>query len=153
MKAKTTIGSSLALLGGLLLGATATEASELPPADGKPLSAIIKSVEDLGLGVIRAAEFDDGLWEVAVCKGRDCLDLYMDPRTAQEQRRKNDDTDDALPPGGAKPLSEVIRSLEAQNLGTITDVEFENGFWETELRKDGRKVRVDLDPGTGKTRS
>lgn len=152
MKVKTTIGS-FALLGGLLFGATAAEASELPPADGKPLSAIIKTVEDLGLGVIRGAEFDDGLWEVAVCKGRDCLDLYLDPRTAQEQRRRNDDSDDALPPAGAKPLSEIIRSLEARNLGTITEIELDDGHWETELRKDGRKVRMNLDPKTGEARS
>ena len=37
---------------------------ELPPANAKPLSEIIKAVEDKGYKVISEVEFDDGVWMV-----------------------------------------------------------------------------------------
>ena len=37
---------------------------ELPPANAKPLSEIIKVVEDKGYKVISEIEFDDGIWKI-----------------------------------------------------------------------------------------
>lgn len=37
---------------------------ELPPANAKPLSEIIKVVEDKGYKVITEVEFDDGVWKI-----------------------------------------------------------------------------------------
>ena len=37
---------------------------ELPPANAKPLSEIIKAAEDKGYKVISEVEFDDGVWEI-----------------------------------------------------------------------------------------
>jgi hypothetical protein len=127
-------------------------AGELPPPGSKPLSAILKAVEGQELGVITSAEFDDRWWEVTVCKGRECLELYIDPGLGEEKRRETDDADDALPPANARPLSSIIQSLEDRNLGVITDVEFDDGFWEVKLRKDGRQIKQDIDPMTGETR-
>jgi hypothetical protein len=37
---------------------------EVPPANAKPLSQIIKAVEDKGLKTIAEVEFDDGVWNI-----------------------------------------------------------------------------------------
>lgn len=150
---KSTCIRSLLLVVSVLLATMAIiGAGELPPPGSKPLSAILKSVEGQELGVIMSAEFDDSWWEVKVCKSLDCLKLYIDPRSGGEKRRETDDSDDELPPENIKPLSAIIQSLEDRNLGIITDVEFDEEFWKVKLCKDGRKIKLDIDPRTGETR-
>ena len=39
---------------------------ETPPPNAKPLSTIIKTVEDGHYGTITEVEFDDGKWEIEV---------------------------------------------------------------------------------------
>jgi hypothetical protein len=39
---------------------------ELPPANAKPLSEIIKAVEEKGYKTITDVEFDDGAWKIEV---------------------------------------------------------------------------------------
>lgn len=131
---------------------TITGAGEIPPSGSKPLSAIIKSLEGQGLGVITDAEFDNGRWEVKVCKGHDWFDLYINPGSGEENHRKTAHADDELPPANTKPLSSIIQTLEGRNLGVITDVEFDNGFWEVKLRKDGMELKLAIDPRTGEAR-
>jgi hypothetical protein len=61
----------------------------------------------------------------------------------------------AQPPADAKPLSEIISSLEAQDgFGHIEDVEWDSaGYWEIEYRRtDGSKIEVDVDPVSGEAR-
>jgi hypothetical protein len=127
-------------------------AGTLPPPGSKPLSAILQAVEGQALGVITSAEFDDGRWEVKVCQGSVCLELYIDPRSGAEQCRQPDKSDEALPPAHARPLSAIIQALEERQLGVITEVEFDDGFWEVKLRQDGRKLKLDIDPRTGESR-
>ena len=52
----------------------------LPPADAKPLSAIVTSLEQRNLGNIVEIDFDDRRWEIDVQpeEGRR-LELYVDP--------------------------------------------------------------------------
>jgi hypothetical protein len=135
----------------LLVTGSLAMAGELPPAGSKPLSAIIQSVEGQKAGVVTSSEFDDGLWEVKVCEGRACNKLYIDPTSGAEQRRRKTDADE-LPPAHAKPLSAIVRSIEGGNTGIITEIEFDDGFWEAELRHDGRKIKLEVDPATGLTR-
>lgn len=132
----------------LLVSLLDAGADELPPPDGKPLSTILKSVEDKQLGSIVEAEFDDGLWEVKVCNSGTCQKLYIAPRTGEEVRRRRAESEE-VPPAGSKPVSTIVQSVEAQGLGTITEVEFEHGRWEVKLRKDGQTTRTDIDPMTG----
>lgn len=132
----------------------AASASPVPPAaspGSKPLSAILRSVEERGLGSITEADFDDGLWEVTVCTAAACQKLYLDPRTGEEVRRRNTDLA-AAPPAGALPLSTIVQSVEALGLGVIEEVEFEHGAWEFELHKDGREIELVADPLTGQIR-
>ena len=108
------------------------EAGDFPSPGSKPLSAILKSVEEQRLGVITKAEFDDGLWEVKICDVGPCQKLYIDPRSGEEKRRRKTDSDE-LPPANAMVLSTIIQSLEASALWIITEVKFDDGFWEVEL--------------------
>lgn len=142
------------LLGVSVLLATITivGAGELPPPGSKPFSAILKSIEGQELGVITSAEFDDGWWEVKVYKGRDCFDLYIDPKSGEEKRREPVLAGNELPPANVKTLSSIIQSLEGRKPGVIMGVEFDDGFWEVKLHKDGREIKLDIDPRTGETR-
>lgn len=61
----------------------------------------------------------------------------------------------APPPPDAKPLSEIIRSIEAQgDVRYFDEIEWDdNGYWEIEyLRADGSKVKIRVDPVTGQRR-
>ncbi|HXS07314.1 MAG TPA: PepSY domain-containing protein [Rhizomicrobium sp.] len=53
---------------------------ETPPANAKPLSVIIKSLEDRGYKTISEVEFEDGKWEVEVhqANGKE-MELHVDP--------------------------------------------------------------------------
>ena len=57
-----------------------TTFDRLPPADAKPLSAIVTSLEQRNLGNIVEIDFDDRRWEIDVQpeEGRQ-LELYVDP--------------------------------------------------------------------------
>lgn len=146
-------GLSAMLLGtGLLLTVLmAAQAGEVPPKDGKPLSELIKSVEDQKAGVITEVEFDDGLWEVEVHKGSTKTEFCLDPKSGKVIRQQNStDRREALPPKDGKPLSAIVKSLEGQKVGVITEVEFDDGYWEVTVRRDGQKIKMDIDPMSGK---
>lgn len=139
-------------LSGLLLAPLAVAvADELPPPNAKPLSAILKSVESQKLGSISEAEFDDGLWEVKVCAAQACQQLYLDPRTGEEKRRRKTHSDE-MPPANSMPISTIIQSVEARGQGTITEIEFDLGSWEVKLRKDKRKIKLVINPMNGEIR-
>jgi hypothetical protein len=55
---------------------------ELPPANAKPLSEIIKMVEDKGFKTITEVDFDDGVWKVEArqADGKETT-LRVDPLT------------------------------------------------------------------------
>jgi len=128
------------------------EAGEIPPQGSKSLSEILKSVEQQKLGGIAEAEFDDCLWEVKACDVGACQKLYIDPMSAEEKRRRKTDSDE-MPPANAVPLSRIIQSVEARGLGILTEVEYDNALWELDLRKDGQKIKLTIDPRGGETRS
>lgn len=57
---------------------------ELPPPNAKPLSIIIKSVEDQGYKNIEEVEFDDGVWEIEVHQaGGKEIEIHADPMTGK----------------------------------------------------------------------
>lgn len=61
----------------------------------------------------------------------------------------------ASPPPDAKPLSEIIRSLEVQgDVRYFDEIEWDDdGYWEIEyVRTDGSKATVRLDPVSGQPR-
>ena len=57
---------------------------ETPPANAKPLSAIIKTVEDHGYKVITEVEFENGKWEIEVHQaGGKEIELHVDAISGQ----------------------------------------------------------------------
>jgi hypothetical protein len=61
---------------------------------------------------------------------------------------------DERPPAGAKPLSEIIRALEDQGLGGVTEVEFDDGVWKIEVHQpDGKELDIRVDPLSGQIQS
>ena len=57
---------------------------ETPPANAKPLSVIIKAVEDQGYKTITEVEFEDGKWEIEIHQpGGKESEIHVDPMTAK----------------------------------------------------------------------
>jgi hypothetical protein len=150
MKSKH-IPTILLVFGLLLAPLSVTVAGDLPSPGSRPLSAILKSVEEQRLGAITEAEFEDDLWEVKICDVGACHKLYIDARSGEEKRRRRAFPAE-IPPANAMLLSTIVESVEARELGVITEVDFDDGFWEVVLRKDGRKTKLAIDPRNGEAR-
>ena len=56
---------------------------------------------------------------------------------------------DEIPPTTAKPLSEIVRSLEAEGHNVITDVDFDDWVWVVRSYKAGFEFEIRVDPVTG----
>ena len=53
----------------------------------------------------------------------------------------------------AKPLSEIIKSVEDKGYKTITELEFDDGVWKVEVHQpDGTEVHIKVDPVSGAIR-
>jgi hypothetical protein len=140
------------LVSAMLFGSLSSpEAGELPPSGSLPLSAILRAVEERALGAIAEVEFDDGYWEVKVCDGGSCQKLYLAPSSGDEWRRRSSDPAE-VPPASALRLSALVQALETRETGVITEIEFDDGFWDVELRREGQRVKLSLDPLTGAPR-
>ncbi|MGH6894341.1 MAG: PepSY domain-containing protein [Dongiaceae bacterium] len=62
---------------------------ETPPADAKPLSEIIKSLEDQGYKGIEEMEYDDDAWVIDVHQAGDKeVELHVDPVSGQIVKTK-----------------------------------------------------------------
>ena len=55
---------ALVLAGGVSGAQAGWFSDETPPANAKPLSEIIKAIEDRGYKTITEVEFEDGVWKV-----------------------------------------------------------------------------------------
>jgi hypothetical protein len=56
---------------------------------------------------------------------------------------------DERPPRNAKPLSEIVRNLENQGYLPVVEASIDNGVWEIEAYKDGRRRELIIEPVTG----
>ena len=60
---------------------------------------------------------------------------------------------DESPPANAKPLSEIVKSIEDKGYKTITELEFDDGVWKIEVHQPGGKeVHIKVDPVSGAIR-
>lgn len=123
--------------------------------DAKPLSEVIRSVEDQQLGPITGVDFERGRWEVEVFKDGRKTTLYLDPATGKvDRRRERPDSHEDLPPANAKPLSDIVRSVETRNLGRIREVDYDDdGYWEVKVRGNGVKSELHIDAVSGEARA
>jgi hypothetical protein len=151
----------LSIVGLLLAAGSATVAAyfalrhlETPPSDGKPLSAILQSLERSDLGIVSSVEFErdwrrlSGAWEATVCKDV-CMRVLLDPRSGDELQRRFRKRSEELPPSGGQSLFAIARSLEERKLGVITELEFEGGAWEIKVRHNSDQFKLNANPQTG----
>lgn len=120
-----------------------------PVTDGVLLSTLLEQVEAENIGIVIEAEHEHGQWEIEACSNEACTDIKFDAKTGDELKRKSEKSDDALPPDGAKPLSQIVKTFEDHQY-PIIEIEFEDGVWEVMWIKNGRKVKSYLDPLTAK---
>lgn len=80
MRILWTLLLALALMGATLGARADWFRDEVPPANAKPLSELVKAVEDQGYKVISEIEFDDGVWKIeAHSPGGKKVHLKVDP--------------------------------------------------------------------------
>ena len=60
---------------------------------------------------------------------------------------------DEIPPATAKPLSEIVKSLEAEGHTVITDIDFDDWVWVVRSYKAGLEFELRVDPVTGEVLS
>ena len=82
------IAGVLVLASGVAVAGWFTK-EEMPPANAKPLSVVIKSLEDQGYKNIEEVEFSGGVWEIEVhqADGKE-IEFHVDPVTAQIVKRE-----------------------------------------------------------------
>jgi hypothetical protein len=56
---------------------------------------------------------------------------------------------DEIPPANAKPLSEIVRSLESAGHTVITDIDFDDWVWVVRVYKAGLEFEIRIDPVSG----
>ncbi len=56
--------------------------------------------------------------------------------------------DDDKLPKGALPLSEVVKSLEDKGYSQILEASIDDGVWEVEVLKNGKKRELKVNPVT-----
>lgn len=61
---------------------------ELPPPNARPLSAVIKSLEDQGFKSIEQVGFEHGVWEVEVHQGDKEVEFHIDPMSGKIVKRE-----------------------------------------------------------------
>jgi hypothetical protein len=83
---KTSLVPALAVLLGLvsLSACAGRHNEETPPVNAKPLSEIIKALEDQGYQGVERIKFDENAWEIKLHKsgGRE-VELHVDPMSGQ----------------------------------------------------------------------
>jgi len=100
-------------------------------------------------------DFERGLWGVEVFKDGRKTRLYLDPKTGKlDRQRERPDSHEDVPPADAKPLSEIVKSVEARNLGQIHEVDYDDkGYWEVKVRGNGVKSELHIDAVSGQARA
>ncbi|WP_226704142.1 PepSY domain-containing protein [Microbulbifer elongatus] len=58
-------------------------------------------------------------------------------------------TADEKPPPGAMALSAIVTKLEQQGYTPVVEVSLDNGRWEVEAYKEGKKWDLEVDPNSG----
>ncbi|ANW18037.1 PepSY domain-containing protein [Streptomyces clavuligerus] len=162
MKRKFVISAAVAAL---LAGGTVTAVAA--SADDKPVKPKISSSDAVNTalkersGTVGSVSLDDGVWEIEIADGKDKgHEVRVDAKNGEVvgvERDDRDDADDAadrddVPAQGTKVDAERAASAAvALQAGTVTDVEFEDGRWEVEVRaEDGTEHDVHVDATTGK---
>lgn|SRR5690625_281818 len=107
-------------------------ADGLPPANAKPLSAILTTVQQQNTGRIAEADFDHGRWEVTMCHARGCQKYYFNPVTGAKEGQRGTDYEQS-PSTDSKSIVTIVQRVEAAKIGIVTGIDFDHGHWKVEL--------------------
>jgi uncharacterized membrane protein YkoI len=92
--------------------------------------------------------FDDGVLEVEAYKADVPYELALDPQSGEIISEHRDDAY-PKPPAKALLLSTIIEGIEKAGYSNVHDISFEHRTWEAEVRRDGMKRELRIDPETG----
>ncbi len=124
---------------------SAAEADAALPPEAKSLTEIVSALETQGLGPVVEAELEDDCWEIDTFQDGKRIELRADLTTGQVLAGNE--------PRGGKPLSEILKSLEASGYGPFLDAEWRNGRWDIEAYKGGTTSVLAVDAKTGEIRT
>jgi uncharacterized membrane protein YkoI len=128
--------------------ATKESASAARDNQRKSILDVVKSLEEADYAPITEISFDDGVWEVEAYKGEVAYELSIDPENG-EVISEHRDNGDPKPPAKALLLSAIVEAIEKAGYTHVHDVSFERRTWEAEVRRDGMKRELRIDPLTG----
>ena len=125
----------------------AKETAPAMPSGAMKLSDVLKSLESAGYAPVNEVEFEKDHWEIKAYSKGQLLQLKTDLVTGAVVPDS--------PPKTDKPLSEIVKGLEAEGYGPIVDIErgepgSEGGAtWDVEAYKGKSEVKLNVD-STGK---
>ncbi|WP_328861770.1 PepSY domain-containing protein [Streptomyces sp. NBC_00306] len=156
-----------ALVGGGTYTAVAASADDAAPTSKVTVSEAVDAALQKAPGTVESAGTDDdaGVWEVDVQgKNGDDREVTVDASgkasAAQDDKGDDDRSDDSGSDDAAERKALSAAKVDAEQAstaalefrpGTVTEVEFDDGHWEVDVRgKDGASHDVTVDATTGK---
>ncbi|MFD3442621.1 PepSY domain-containing protein [Streptomyces sp. NPDC058685] len=156
-----------ALVGGGTYTAVAASADDTAPTSKVTVSQAVDAALQKAPGTVESAGTDDdaGVWEVDVQgKNGDDREVTVDgsgkASAAQDDKGDDDRSDDSGSDDAAERKALSAAKVDARQAsaaaldfrpGTVTEVEFDDGHWEVDVRgEDGASHDVTVDATTGK---
>lgn len=130
------------------VAATQDRATAARDSQQKSLLDVVKSLEEADYAPITEISFDDGVWEVEAYKADVPYELSIDPENG-EVISEHRDNGDPKPPAKSMLLSAIVEAIEKAGYTHVHDVSFEHRTWEAEVRRDGMKRELRVDPLSG----
>lgn len=109
-----------------------------------PLSRLGRRLEQMGYEDVYAAEWEDYAWKLLTRRGRDLEVITLHPYTGRLLRRK------PMAPRHTLPFSTVVEHLEKAGYGPISEMEFEDGGWEVEAIRNGKREEIFVERVSGR---
>ena len=144
--------STLTFIGLTCIACGLAGADAPPPPGSVPLATILQTIERSGYQAVTEVSFDDGEWEVEAMKEASPVGLRIVPSTGEIRSVHPDEPHPAIP-DRAKPLTDLLKSLEGAGYTGITKMELESGGWEVECLKEGLPRELLVDTVLGKVLS
>lgn len=114
----------------------------------KSILEIVRNMEEADYAPIVDVSYDDGVWEVEAYKADIPYEVSLDPVTGEVIAEHRDDAD-PKPPAKSLLLSTIIEGIEKAGYTDLDDISFEHRTWEAEVRRNGMKRELRIDPATG----
>jgi uncharacterized membrane protein YkoI len=118
--------------------------ADQPGPDWMPAQQVIEQVLKLGYTQVTKIEAEDGRWEGEGIKDGKRMEFHADPKTGVITTENLDQ-----PGSDWMPAQQVIEQVLKLGYTQVTKLEADDGRWEGEGIKDGKKMEFQADPKTG----